>query len=176
MVKLIYHNFLLKKGVNVFFFPNRSVFLLKGYSGLFLIKMPSYYFYSITNSNSFKFLFIDKFRFNLFFKNLINKLIYLSKIFFFRIRIKGLGYRIRKISTNLFRFFFTSTNFFYFHVPSNVLVKYKMRKMILLTNDKPVLKTLIAHLLMLKKIIPYFLRGVFSPRNIIVLKPGKKSF
>ena len=138
--------------------------------------MPSFYFYKYISNNSFSLVFLTSFSLIFFFKHFVNNLIKLSKLFFFRIRIKGLGYRIKKISNNLYRFFFTSTNFFYFHIPLNILIKYKMRKMLLISNDLVILKVLIAHLLMLKKIIPYFLRGVFSPRKLIILKPGKKAF
>lgn len=175
-MKIILKKFILEKNLNIFFFPNRSLFILKGFWGIFFIKMPSFYFYKYISNNSFSLVFLTSFSLNFFFKHFVNNLIKLSKLFFFRIRIKGLGYRIKKISNNLYRFFFTSTNFFYFHIPLNILIKYKMRKMLLISNDLVILKVLIAHLLMLKKIIPYFLRGVFSPRKLIILKPGKKAF
>lgn len=173
---LITKKFILEKNFNIFFFSNRSLFILKGFFGILFIKMPSIYFYKKISNHNFSLAFLTLFSLNFFFKHFINNLIILSKLFFFRIRIKGLGYRMKKISNNLYRFFFTSTNFFYFHIPFNVLIKYKMRKMLLISNDLVVLKVLIAHLLMLKKIIPYFLRGVFSPRKLIILKPGKKAF
>lgn len=37
--------------------------------------------------------------------------------------MRGLGFRVRKLSNSLFRFFFTSVNYFYLHSPKNVLVK-----------------------------------------------------
>lgn len=175
-MKIIKKKIILENNLNIFFFANRSLFVLKGIFGIIFIKMPSIYFYKYIFNNCLSLLFLSIFSFNFFFKHFVNNLIKLSKLFFFRIRIKGLGYRIKKISNNLYRFFFTSTNYFYFHIPFNVLIKYKMRKMILISNDLVILKVLIAHLLMLKKIIPYFLRGVFSPRKLIILKPGKKAF
>jgi len=175
-MKFITKKFLLDKNFNIFFFSNRSLFVIKGLFGIFFIKMPSIYYYKCSCANMLSLVFFSLFSFNFFFKHFVNNLIKLSKLFFFRIRIKGLGYRIKKISNNLYRFFFTSTNFFYFHIPFNVLIKYKMRRMLFISNDLVMLKVLIAHLLMLKKIIPYFLRGVFSPRKLIVLKPGKKAF
>lgn len=176
MSHIILNKFILSHNINLFFLPKRSLFLIKGIFGFIIIRMPSWFFFELKNDNFYKLLFLNRSSFYFFFNNFISNLNKLSTLFFFRLRIKGLGYRIRKISNNLFRFFFTSTNFFYFHIPANILIKYKLRRMLFISNNLVLLKTIIAHLLLLKKIIPYFLRGIFSPRNIIILKPGKKAF
>ena len=176
MLTIISNKIILSKNIHIFYLRKNSLILLKGLFGLVVLRLPMYYFYKINNINDFSFMFLKKYFFKSFLSHLNNFIKKISFIYFFRLRIKGLGYRIRKFTNNLYRFFFTSTNYFYFHVPKNILIKYKLRKLILISNDLVALKTILAHLLMLKKIIPYFLRGLFSPKSLIVLKPGKKAF
>ena len=75
-----------------------------------------------------------------------------------RIKIKGLGYRIRKVTQELYYFFFNYTNMFYFNIPNNILIKWYKKRIILLSNDFYLLKILFAHILLLKKLGPYRLR------------------
>ena len=100
---------------------------------------------------------------------------YLFFFNFVKLKIKGLGYRIKKISDNLLRFFFGSTNFFYLHIPLNVIAKVKKRRILLVSNNLVILKSLLAHLLLLKKLNVYRIRGLVYPRQIITLKIGKKN-
>lgn len=73
-----------------------------------------------------------------------------------------MGYRIRKISGSLFRFFFGHTNFFYFHAPTGVIVKSRKRKLLMLSNNLFTLKLVLAHLLLLKKLSVYRIRGLVT--------------
>jgi ribosomal protein L6P/L9E len=97
-------------------------------------------------------------------------------LFFFRLKLHGLGYRIKRLANNLFRFFIGTTNFLFFHVPVNVLVKARRRRILFLSPDFFVLRSVFTSLLLLKKLIPYQLRGIFFPKQIILMKPGKKRF
>jgi len=45
----------------------------------------------------------------------------------------------------------------------------------MLSNDLSFLKKILAHLLLLKKLSVYRIRGLIYPRQIIVLKIGKKN-
>lgn len=164
----------LSQKFDIFFSYNKSLLFLKGVLGVITIKLPSFFFYKIDNKK-ISFLFLRNFFITSFFAQFM--LVY-KQLFFFnfiKLRIKGLGYRIKKICSSLFRFFFGSTNFFYFHVPSNVLVKVKKRRLILLSNNLVTLKTLLAHLLLLKKLSVYRVRGLVYPRQIVTLKIGKKN-
>src|SRR5947209_6726076 len=78
-----------------------------------IYKLPSYYFYSLKN-NYIKLLFLKKFFYISFVKHFFMLLKKISYIFSVRLRVKGLGYRIRKISNYLYYFFFNYTNMFYF--------------------------------------------------------------
>jgi len=87
-----------------------------------------------------------------------------------------LGYRIRKISKFLYRFFFACTNFFYFHVPFEVLFTFKKRRILFVGKNLALLKNVFVHFLFLKKLVPYRIRGLLYPKQIITMKPGKKPF
>jgi hypothetical protein len=104
---------------------SRSVF--------FVFKLPSRFFIKPENGFSISF-----FSFH-FFKNFVNSFIALQRklffYYFFRFKLKGLGYRIKRISKYLYRFFVISVNYFYLHLPKTILLKYKKRKLFLLSSD-----------------------------------------
>ena len=164
----------LSQKFDIFFSYKKSLLFFKGALGVATIKLPSYFFFK-NGFGVISLLFLNNFFFTSFFSQF---LLNYKKMFLFnfvKLRIKGLGYRIKKICSSLFRFFFGSTNFFYFHVPSNVLVKFKKRRLILVSNDLATLKTILAQLLLLKKLSVYRVRGLIYPRQIVTLKIGKKN-
>lgn len=166
----------LSKFFNIYFSYKKSLLFLKGFYGIIILKLPSYYFYNnnFINTEEFSFIFLKRF----FFLSLV-KLFFvfynrLLKVYCIRLRIRGLGYRIRKISSNLYYFFFNYTNMFYLHIPNNVLIKWYKKRIILLSNDFFILKLLFSHILLLKKVGPYRLLGLKYPRQIILLKKSAK--
>jgi len=164
----------LNSNFKFFFSKNNSSIYLKGLFGFLILKMPSSFFsYEINNFISF--IFLSKFYFSSFYRHFIYMYTDLFKLNFVRLRLKGLGYRIKKITNSLYRFFFNFTNFFYFHIPSNILIKSKRKRIILLSNDLSILKMVLAHLLLLKKFTIYRMRGLLYPRQIIFLRIGKKN-
>jgi len=105
----------LNSNFKFFFSKNNSSIYLKGLFGFLILKMPSSFFsYEINNFISF--IFLSKFYFSSFYRHFIYMYTDLFKLNFVRLRLKGLGYRIKKITNSLYRFFFNFTNFFYFHV------------------------------------------------------------
>ena len=83
----------------------------------FIFKIPSIFFYKIENNN-YKLLFLNKFfyiSFLRFFFNFYNKLF---PFYYFRLKLKGLGYRIFHLSKLLIKIFFNRSNFFYIHLPT----------------------------------------------------------
>jgi hypothetical protein len=89
-----------------------------------LICIFNYWFLLSDNTISIKFY---ETRFYLDFTKRL-KLVYPKylTLYFGEFGLEGLGYRISKLGDNLYQFFFTQVNFFYMHVPTNILVK--MRK------------------------------------------------
>lgn len=165
----------LNNNFDFFFDKAKSLLFLKGSFGIFVLQLCSFFFFKETN-NCLSFFFNKKFFFNSFlghFLYLYKKLYFLS---FYKFKLRGLGYRMKFLSHRLVRFFIGTTNYYFFHVPLSILVKVKRRKMFLMSNDKSFLTNVFLGLLSLKKIIPYKLRGFFFPRQIILMKPGKKRF
>jgi len=164
----------LSNNLQIYFSYINNLFFIKGVMGVLVLKMPSLFFY-INKENFLSFVFLNRFFFISFFKHFS----YLYKrLYFFnfvRLKIRGLGYRISKISSSFFRFFFGHTNFFYLHAPKDIIIKSRKRRLLLLSNNLFALKLVLAHLLLLKKLSVYRIRGLVYPRQVIVLKIGKKN-
>jgi hypothetical protein len=152
-----------------------SIFFLKGALGFFSFYLPSSFLIK-QDKSSYSFLFLN---FN-FFKSFINNFFTLYNnlyiIYSLKLKIRGLGFRIRKINDSLFYFFFNYTNLFYFHIPFNILIKIYKKRIILLSNDFQLLKTIFIKILFLKKLGPYRLLGFRFPKQIIFLKKRVKKF
>src|SRR5215475_3005083 len=77
------------------------------------IYMPSFFFYL---KNEKKFIFLNKKKF----LNILKYLLYFFNkclnFFFFKLKLRGLGYKLEKFSSKLYRFFFAYNHYFYFHV------------------------------------------------------------
>ena len=170
MVILRVSNFCFDPSFDFFFFEPHCLFFIKYFRGIFVLQLPSFFFF---NRVSYSFCFSSKSGF----KSFLNHLFLFHHLFFFlKLKVRGLGYRIKRLTDNFFRFFLGTTNLFFFHVPKNILIRVRRRRMLLVSCDLSLLHLVFSHLLLLKKIIPYKLRGVFFPKQIILMKPGKKSF
>jgi len=112
----------LNKNINIIFDKKNSTLKVKGFFGILSYKLPSFYFYK-KSINIVSFLFINKFLYFSFIKHFLNFYKKLSFIYSIRLRLKGLGYRIRKVTRYLYYFFFNYTNMFYFYLPKNILIK-----------------------------------------------------
>lgn len=88
--------------------------------------------------------------------------------------MRGLGYRFRRITPLLSRFYFTKTNYIYFHHPASFFLVSRKRRVIMLSYDRQLLHTVFSHILRLHKAGPYNKRGFTYPRRIFRRKPGKK--
>ena len=91
-----------------------------------------------------------------------------------KLRLKGLGFRICEISSNLYKFFFNYINFIYFHVPFGVLVKARRKRILLISNDLVRLEQIFSQFLLLRKVNVYRGGGFVFPRQIFFFKTGKK--
>jgi hypothetical protein len=158
-----------------YFSKNNSLFLLKGLKGFYVLHLSSYFFFKILQSG-LSFIFFSKYFFKSFIRNFLLFCRYLISTYYFKLKLKGLGFRVKRISNRLYRFFFTFVNFFYFHVPYGVILKTKGRRLFFFSLDVGLLRIVIAHLLLLKKLIVYRIRGLLYPRQIVIMKPGKKKF
>jgi hypothetical protein len=98
----------------------------------------------------------------------------LFKIFYFRIALRGLGYRIKRITKRFYLFFFAVKHYFYFYIPLDVFIRLKGRRFYLLSFNKLKLNTIFTQLLYLKKMDFYErTKAFFSKNKIFFLKKLK---
>lgn len=160
---------------DVYFLSQKSLIFIKGLYGIGIIRLPKYYFF-ILDKYRINFMFNNKYFFSSFLGHFLSLNRNLNIFFFAKIKLRGLGYRIRPMTKKLLRIFMGFTNYIFFHVPENIFIKSRRRRMIIITNDLSKLRTLLANFFLLKNLSPYRLRGVFFPKQIILMKPGKKRF
>jgi hypothetical protein len=163
------------KQLNIYFFFKKSFIILKKKSRFFFLKIPYIYFYKFKDK-IISFFFFNYFNYISFSKHIIQLYNKLSSFFYLRLKLKGLGYRIVHVSKNLIKIFFNRSNFFYVYLPITILFKYKIRRLFFLSTKLTDLRNLMITFLLLKKYIVYRLSGLFYPRQIILLKPGKNKF
>jgi len=165
------------------FIYNFNYFLNLSYSTImvllntryFVFKLPFLFFYKESNESS-NFIFLSKFHYKSFVKHLFNFYDKLSSFYYFNLKLKGLGYRVFRISKSLIKIFLNRSNFFYMHISSKVLLKYRTRRFFFISTDLGTLKVLIINLLLLKEFIIYRVNGIYYPRQILLIKPGKNKF
>lgn len=141
----------------------------------FYLKLPSTFWFKQHVSNN-KFIFISKFHYITFLKHLFNFYNIFFCFYYYTLNLKGLGYRCFQVSKHLIKIFFNRSNFFYLHIPSSVLLKYRTRKFFFLSTYYNTLKVMVLHLLLLKELVVYRISGIFYTRQIILIKPGKNKF
>jgi len=173
-IKLVFNSNKLLKNIGLIYSNKSSCVFIKGLFGVFILKLPSFYYNNIS-INMMKFGFISKFFFKSFIYHMMVYCNYVSLVFFVKLRLKGLGYKVRQLYKNLYYFFFNYTNFFYFYVPSNVLLKSYRKRILLISSYWNILKLVVSHILLLKKLGPYGMRGIRLVKHIRLLKKsGKK--
>jgi len=126
--------FLFTKNINFLYSKKLACFFIFNSLGIYMLYLPSYYFYILLNKNII-FLFLKFFFYQSFLKHLFVISNKLTIFYFFKIRIKGLGFRIRSISDILYYFFFNYTNFFYFYPPESLLIRVYKKRMLLISFD-----------------------------------------
>src|SRR5580692_7668426 len=183
-MEIINYSYFFKKDLKIYFILKKNYIILKKKSRFFFLKIPYIYFYKFENKiKSFIFfnfffyiIFFNYFCYISFFKHIMQLYKKLSSFYYLRLKLKGLGYRIIHLSMFLIKIFFNRSNFFYIHIPKTILFRYKIRRLFFLSTKLVDLRVLMINILLLKKYIIYRLSGLFYPRQIILLKPGKNKF
>lgn len=166
---------LLSKNIDLLYSYKLSCFLVKGFSGVFILRLPSFYFCANLNKESIILVFLTRFFFKSFIKHLYALSNRLSIVYFIKLRIRGLGFRIRSISDIIYYFFFNYTNYYYLYSPKTLLIRVYKKRMLFISFDWFLLKLVLGHILLLRKIGPYNLLGLRLRRQIVFLKKsGKK--
>jgi hypothetical protein len=125
------HPFSLKKKSN-----NKINLSVNNYKTDFFNK--NYYFFKKINPLIFGlfFLFIIKYDFFSFLVNFKKAYQYLYKIFFCRLKLRGLGYSLKRYNRFFFCFFMAVSNFFYFHVPFSIFIKKRKKYIVMISYNR----------------------------------------
>lgn len=164
----------LLKTFSLNFIKKINLFILIGHNGFFLLRLPKMYLLKYISNNSFSLIFLNNYHYQTFIK-LFN--VYYNRLFtyyYFRLILRGRGYRIKRICKKLYRFYFIKVNYIYFHVPPSVLVKIKKKRLFFISTSLFILRNLITEMLLIKAITAYRKRGFLYKRQLILKKRGKK--
>src|ERR1700761_5957670 len=95
---------------NIYISLSLSAFFFKNSFGIAYIYLPSAYFIKKVK------------KYESFIKHLFVLYDRLFHFYYVKVKIRGLGYRIREIAENFYYFFFNYTNYYYFHCPYNIII------------------------------------------------------
>ena len=177
-MKLLYpiirKTYKLQSNMNIYYSWELSTLYLKNKLGLVSILLPSYYFNKIS-VNKVYFLLPNIKRFKSFIRHIFTFYNTLFNFYYVKVKIRGLGYRLREIIDGFYYFFFNYTNFYYIHVPNNIFISMYKKKLLIISLNWQELKLVLSEILLLKSLGPYRLRGLRIPRQILLLKKSGKS-
>lgn len=125
--------------------------------------------------NKISFIFHNAIWFKHFIKHVFTFYNTLFNFYFVKLKIRGLGYRIREISEGYYYFFFNYTNYYYMHSPNNLFITMYKKRLLIISLNWQSLKLVLSEILLLKTLGPYRLRGLRIPRQIILLKKSGKT-
>jgi len=152
-----------------YFFKNNNIIFFKNFLGCLKFYASSYFFIKEKS-----FLFINRNYFLMFVNNFIFFYNKFFRFYFFKLRLRGLGYRIKKITKKLYRFFFAYNHYFYFHISKDIFFKHRRRNLIVFSHNLVKLNDIFSHLLMLKKLDFYERNNSFIiSRKILFFKKRK---
>jgi hypothetical protein len=134
MKLVLYKNYKLNKNINLFLDKKYNIFYLKTLIGIFFFYLPSYYFFK-NYKNNISFIFSKKFFFKSFLSHFFYNYSNLNNLYIVRLKIRGLGYQIYKITNKIYSFHFHFINFFYLFLPSNIIAYWYKKRMILISNN-----------------------------------------
>ena len=109
------------------------------------------------------------------FKQIVRIFSNASRVYFFKLKLRGLGYKLYSFfRKRLIKFFFAYNHFFYLHVPKNIFFRRLRRKFIFFSNDLSLLNDLLVKVLKLKKMDFYERANTFIvPKKILYIKKRK---
>lgn len=90
------------------------------------------------------------------------------------IDLVGLGYKIKKITSLVYRFYLGQAHYIYLYVPSEVFFWAYQNKITLFSIYADKIFSLSTNIMLLRKLNAYKLRGLIRPGQIIILKEGKQ--
>src|SRR2546422_8880735 len=116
MKNISLYKFFVSEDIKLIFSKDSNVVFIYYKKYGIILKMPNLYFFKICK-NGVNFIFLKNYHFFSVIKQFFNLYSLVIKIYYFKLKLKGLGYRIKRVGKNLYRFFFAYKHYFYFHVP-----------------------------------------------------------
>lgn len=152
---------------DLFLFLNKNIFLFIGPFGYIRFYLYNFFFWK-RRKNGFSFIFFNRQIYVSFLKYFIYVHRHVSTLFFFKLRLRGLGFRIKKLTSGLFKFFLARNHFYYFYIPINMYIKNRRRHFYVLSFNKSQLNDIFSKLLLLKKMDFYNRGNSFIMKNKIL--------
>ena len=146
---------------------------------LFNIFLNNFFFFKNTmnkfnNVGELSFMFTNVSLYKKFVKSFFSFRKKIYKIFYFRLSLRGLGYKIKRITKRFYLFFFAVKHHFYFYIPIDVFIKVRGRRFYILCFNKMKLNNIFSQLLYLKKMDFYErTKSFFLKNKIFFLKKLK---
>ena len=156
-----------------FFLLNDKLVFFSNFGKLYMCLRNSVFVKNITFLEIIL-LFTNKSIFNNFLKIFSRNYIYFKKIFFFQLRLKGLGYRMKRFKNKYIKFFFTKNQLFYLHIPMEIYIKMRRRNIYILSINKSKLNDIFHHFMLLKKLDLYEKTKSFVMKNKILFLKKRK--
>ena len=159
--------------INYYYSKNDNLLFLQKNLSYGKLRLPSFFFV-LKKEKKIIFLF-TMFKFMKTMLNLILSYYKKSfKFFFFRLRLRGLGYKIKKFAKKFYRFFFGINHYFYLNVPYDIVVKRRRRTLLVFSLNLQKLNDFFTHLLLVKKLDLYERANSFIvAKKILFLKKRK---
>jgi len=121
MKENIIYNYIIRLDLKLLYKKELNILFIKEKYGVLFLYLPKFFFIN-ENINNLKLSFLSRLNFMNVLKQFLFLCNYYLVLFFFRIKLKGLGYRIKKITKKIYRFFLAYNHYFYFFVPKNVFI------------------------------------------------------
>lgn len=153
-----------------FYFSPRGFFYISGPLGVVSNKL--FFTFDFNKSNVKRSLKSSSFKH---FFSYINFALY-SVItgYYIFIDMVGLGYKLKKITNSVYRFYVGQSHYIYLYIPSDVLIWAFQTKVTLFSIYPDKLFSLSSNIMLLRKLNAYKLRGLMRPGQIVILKEGKQ--
>ena len=113
--KIYSFKYILDNNFSLFFDKNNNLLYFYNDVVRYKIHLPNFYL-----NKNLNFIFFDKYKYMSFLKSFFNKYKTCYKFFIFKMKLKGLGYRIYPINKFLIKFFFGDKCFTYLHIPKDI--------------------------------------------------------
>ena len=163
------NRFSLNKGVDLYFSPV-GVMYIAGPLGVVSNKL----FFSFNFANNSYKRSLNKSTVRHLFSSIKFGISSITLGYYIFIDLVGLGYKIKKITNLVYRFYLGQAHYIYIYVPSEVLFWAYQNKITLFSIYADKIFSLSTNIMLLRKLNAYKLRGLIRPGQIITLKEGKQ--